>query len=70
MTRSTNGGRSFEDPVYVIPNNLHNLAEMPVVLSDGILVQSFVDASYVPDSGNKRSEVEFDRRRAWVVECS
>lgn len=70
VTRSTNGGRSFEDPVYVIPNNLHNLAEMPVVLSDGILVQSFVDASYVPDSGNKPSEVLFDRRRAWVVRSS
>ena len=67
VARSRNGGSSFDEPVYVVPNNLHNLAEMPVVLSDGTLVQSYVDASYFPDSGSKPSEVLFDRRRAWVI---
>ncbi len=33
VTRSRNGASSFDDPVWMIPNNLHNLAEMPVVLS-------------------------------------
>jgi len=71
LARSRNGGRSFDDPVWVIPNNLHNLAEMPVVLSDGTLIASFVDASYTPDSSNSTSgrpgEMLFERRRAWVV---
>jgi hypothetical protein len=68
MARSRNGGKSFDDPVYLIPNNLHNLAEMPVVLSDGTLIESFVDATYTPDSGGGQpNEVLFDRRRAWVV---
>ena len=68
LARSRNGGRSFDDPVWMIPNNLHNLAEMPVVLSDGTLVASFVDGSFTPDSSNgRRGEVLFERRRAWVV---
>lgn len=68
LARSRNSGRSFDDPVWVIPNNLHNLAEMPVVLSDGTLIASFVDASYTPDSTSGRSrETLFERRRAWVV---
>jgi hypothetical protein len=68
LARSRNGGRTFDDPVWVIPNNLHNLAEMPVVISDGTLVASFVDASFTPDTaGGRRGEVLFDRRRAWIV---
>jgi hypothetical protein len=71
MARSRNGGKSFDDPVYVIPNNLHNLTEMPVVLSDGTLVESFVDAAFTADSGGaQRNEPLFDRRRAWVVRSS
>ena len=71
IARSRNGGKSFDDPVYVIPNNLHNLAEMPVVLTDGTLVESFVDATYTPDSGGTQArEVLFDRRRAWVTRSS
>ena len=68
VARSRTGGRSFDDPVWIIPNNLHNLAEMPVVLSDGTLVESFVDATYSADSGGTAGrEVLFDRRRAWIV---
>jgi len=71
IARSRNGGKGFDDPVYLIPNNLHNLAEMPVVLTDGTLVESFVDATYTPDSGGTQArEVLFDRRRAWVTRSS
>ena len=72
IARSRNGGKSFDDPVFVIPNNLHNLTEMPVVLSDGTLIVSFVDATFTPDSGRTPAagEVLFDRRRAWVVRSS
>jgi hypothetical protein len=68
VARSRNGASSFDDPVWMIPNNLHNLAEMPVVLSDGTLVASFVDGSFTPDSaGSRGREVLFERRRAWIV---
>jgi hypothetical protein len=59
IARSRNGGKSFDDPVTVRPNNLHNYGEMPAVLTDGTVVASFVDdvdsAPYLP------------RRRAWIV---
>ncbi len=42
IVRTRDGGKSFDDPVTVIPNNLHNFAEMPVVLSDGTVIVSFV----------------------------
>lgn len=71
MVRSRNGGKSFDDPTYLIPNNLHNLTEIPVVLSDGTLVESFVDATFASDTGGAQwNEVLFDRRRAWVVRSS
>jgi len=44
---------------------------MPVVLTDGTLLESFVDATYTPDSGGTQArEVLFDRRRAWVTRSS
>jgi hypothetical protein len=68
IARSRNNGRSFDDPVWLIPNNLHNLAEMPVVLSDGTLIASFVDASFTRDTtGARPGETLFERRRAWIV---
>lgn len=65
IARSRDAGKSFDDPVSVIPNNLHNLTEMPVVLSDGTLVVSFVDALYSTDRDDRLGA--FERRRAWVV---
>jgi hypothetical protein len=65
VARSRDGGKTFDDPVMTVPNNLHNLAEMPVVLSDGTLVESFVDAGYFP-AGSDR-EGNFTTRRAWVI---
>jgi hypothetical protein len=59
VARSRNGGKSFDDPVTVRPNNLHNVGEMPAVLTDGTVVASFVD--------NVDSQPSFPRRRAWVV---
>jgi hypothetical protein len=65
VARSRDGGKTFDDPVTTVPNNLHNLAEMPVVLSDGTLVESFVDAGFFV-AGSDR-EGSFVTRRAWVL---
>ena len=65
IARSRNAGTSFDDPVSVIPNNLRNLAEMPVVLSDGTLIVSYVDALYSTERVDQLGT--FERRRAWIV---
>jgi hypothetical protein len=68
VARSRDGGKTFDDAVYSIPNNLHNLSEMGGVLGDGTLVATFVDATYARDTGaTQRPSVSFDRRRAWMV---
>ncbi|HTI37788.1 MAG TPA: sialidase family protein [Vicinamibacterales bacterium] len=64
VARSRDDGKTFDDPVTVVPNNLHNLSEMPVVLSDGSLVVSYVDAGY--PTGDRKEET-FDRRRSWTA---
>ncbi len=61
VARSRNGGKAFDVPVHIRPNNLLILAEIPVVLSDGTLVVSFVEAA----GGDGRTLLL--RRRAWVV---
>jgi hypothetical protein len=48
--------------VTVIPNNIHNFAEMPVVLTDGTLIVSFVDGFYPSERVDRDSS--FERRRA------
>ena len=65
VARSRDAGKSFDDPVSVIPNNVHNFAEMPVVLSDGTLVVSFVDGFYPTERVDR--DGAFERRRAWIV---
>lgn len=65
IARSRDAGKSFDDPVSVIPNNVHNFAEMPVVLIDGTLVVSFVDGFYQTERVDR--DGTFERRRAWVV---
>jgi hypothetical protein len=72
LARSRDGGKSFDDPAYVVVNNLHNLPEMPVVLADGTLFESFVDACHPTDTGGTTVPASvdgacFERRRAWVV---
>jgi hypothetical protein len=68
LARSRDGGRTFDDPVTAVPNNLHNLSEMPVVLRDGTVVESFVDAGYVQEGTDR--EGGFATRRAWVTRSS
>jgi hypothetical protein len=63
---SREGGRTFAPAVRVVPNNLGNLAEKPVVLSDGTVVLSFVDAGWWLDSTRTRVG-RFTHRRSWVV---
>lgn len=65
VARSRNGGRSFDPPVDIRPNNLWIKAETPVVLSDGTLVVSYVEGatSSVPPSNFRY----FPQRRAWVT---
>jgi len=60
VARSTDSGETFEPPVHLRPSDLDHYAEVPVVLSDGTLVVSYVestdsDGEYLP------------RRRAWVI---
>ncbi len=59
ITRSRDSGKSFDAGVTLRPNNLHTIAEMPVVLADGTVVASYVDDVYTPP--------QLSRRRAWVV---
>ena len=65
VMRSLDSGKTFPDPTQVIPNNLVNLAEMPVVLSDGTLIVSFVEAARWADTQGRLDR--FDRWRAWVL---
>jgi hypothetical protein len=64
VARSRDGGKTFDEPITTYPNNLANIAEMPVVLGDGTVVASFVDAS-APAPENR--DYGFERRRAWIV---
>jgi hypothetical protein len=66
VARSRTNGRTFDAPVRVVPTNLNNLPEMPVVLSDGTLVVSYVDAQWNADDFQSRAGM-LERRRGWVV---
>lgn len=69
LARSRTGGKTFDDAAYFVPNNLHNLTEIPVVLPDGTLIASYVDAAFFStDTATAQlKETLFERRRAWVV---
>jgi hypothetical protein len=62
VSRSRNGGRSFDPPVFLRPTTLMALAESPVVLSDGTLLVSYVE----PALGDGRTMLP--RRRAWLLQ--
>ena len=66
VARSRDGGKTFDLPVRIVPNNLINLTEMPVVLSGGTLIVSFVDAARNLQTFRGDAD-RFDRRRAWVL---
>jgi len=59
VARSRDGGKSYDKPTIVTPNNLHNYGEMTAVLSDGTVVASFVD--------DTDSRPYLERRRAWLT---
>jgi hypothetical protein len=43
VSRSRDGGRTFDSPSHVVPNNLYNNTETAAVLSDGSLAVPFLD---------------------------
>jgi hypothetical protein len=61
VSRSRNGGRTFDPPVFLRSNNLMAKAETPAVLSDGTLLVSYVE----PARGDGRTRML--RRRAWLL---
>jgi len=60
VARSRNGGRTFDAPEIVTPNNLHTFGETPVVLADGTVIVSYVDGTIAP-------QLPRDRRWAWLA---
>jgi hypothetical protein len=66
VARSRTGGKTFEEPVKVIPSNLNLNAEVPAVLSDGTLVVSFADFQRNV-GGFRRGRGNLDRPREWVI---
>jgi hypothetical protein len=66
IARSMDGGRTFGEPVTVVPSNLNLNAEVPVVLSDGTLIASFGDFQRNVDNG-ARGRGMLDRRREWML---
>jgi hypothetical protein len=62
VVRSRDGGRTFDRPTEVPATSLHDFGEMPVILSDGSVVASFVEDAW--------SRPYFANRRAWVMRSS
>jgi hypothetical protein len=60
VVRSRNGGRTFDLPTYVRPNNLTRNGQTAAVLSDGSLVISFVET-------NRSDGRPLGRHMAWVA---
>jgi hypothetical protein len=62
VSRSRNGGRTFDPPVFLRPTTLMAKAESPAVLSDGTLVLSYVE----PALGDGATKLV--RQRAWLMQ--
>jgi len=58
ITRSRDGGRTFDIPTLVTPSAEHNSAETPIVLSDGSLVVSFQEYAWQGTTA---------RRKLWIM---
>jgi hypothetical protein len=65
VARSRNGGESFDPPTHIVPSNLNLNAHVPVVLSDGTLLASFVDFQRNVDNFRGRGMLE--RSRIWML---
>lgn len=63
VSRSTDGGVTFSDPVRILPNNLDGNVANPVVLSDGTLVVTFFD--FGSRAGDRMRALK--QRRLWVA---
>ncbi len=63
VARSSDGGRTYPDPVELVPSNLFSFPMNPVVLSDGTLVVPFVSFSRPSTEGG----VLLDAPPSWVV---
>lgn len=61
VARSTDGGKTFLDPVHVIASNLSYEAANPAILSDGTLLVPFADHRR---PGNRR---RLERSRDWLI---
>ena len=59
VARSRDAGKTFDEPVRILPSNRFHNAEVPVVLSDGTLVVSFIDDTW--------STTVEPPRRGWVT---
>lgn len=62
VSRSRDGGRTFDPPTFLRPTTLMAKAETPAVLSDGTLVLSYVE----PALGDGRTKLV--RQRAWLLQ--
>jgi hypothetical protein len=65
VVRSLNGGKTFQEPVYVTPSNLNLNSNNGIVLSDGTLVVEFGDFQRNVDEFMSAGMLE--RRRSWVI---
>jgi len=62
ILRSTDGGKTFSNPVQILPNNFNNQNGNQVVLSDGTLVASFVELGV--------NDKRLKHPRLWVVKSN
>jgi hypothetical protein len=66
VARSVNAGRSFREPVTILPSNLNLNAQEGVILHDGTILASFVD--FQRNVGNfAREGGMLARRRIWML---
>lgn len=65
VARSSNGGRTFDEPVHVVPSNLNLNSNNGVVLSDGTLVIPYTEFQRNVDGFTRGGLLE--RRQTWVV---
>ena len=61
--RSRNGGRTFDLPTHVRPNNLRRNGQTAAILSDGSLIISFVET-------NQSDGRRLAQHHAWVARSS
>jgi BNR/Asp-box repeat len=66
VARSKDGGETFDAPINVAPSSLSINAEVPVVLSNGVLIAPFVDFRWNV-AHQRRYHGLLDRSREWML---